>query len=552
MSDKISNKINLLYSTSGYMAKYGTDVWTAAIICLAFIVFINYYYFVNVLEVVKADWPNQRCNPLFLPFAGFIQKPTDMSNLEYTASNFNSCLNTILQDVVLIAIQPLYFAMNIIQESVNKLIEAFDQLRKLTANVREQFAIIVGQIYAALTNLVTTMILYVIKIKDSMLKINGILTTAIYTLFGSYMALESLFLVAIDMILFILITLAITTLGLYITTFIIPFGVFAIPLYTASGLLMLAILIPCILFQISLLRIMGLSTPRPPTIPGCFAGATLIELFTESEQQSQYKKIQNIAVGDKLQNGSTVTSVIQFDATEQHVYKLRGTLVTGEHRVFHPTLKWIKVKEHPESVYVPTFNEPFVYCLNTDQKTFTIGTTVFSDWDDIDEEVWADLKTYAVQPGYLPENFKAADIHTHLDSGFQADATVLLANGSTVPVTAVHVNDELFSGERIVGVVKIAAHDLSLYTYTFGGLPPCPAHDEKESVCKTISGSRNIHIDDANLGKINCMQLSGDLIKNHSQQYLYHFFTTTKFVTVNNIRFNDYNSGIDKYLRQFN
>ena len=91
MSDKISTKINLLYSTSGYMNKYGTDVWTTVIICLAFIVFINYYYYINVLEVVKADWPNQRCNPLFLPFAGFIKKPTDMSNLEYTSSNFNSC-----------------------------------------------------------------------------------------------------------------------------------------------------------------------------------------------------------------------------------------------------------------------------------------------------------------------------------------------------------------------------------------------------------------------------------------------------------------------------
>jgi hypothetical protein len=491
-----------------------------------------------------------------LPFAGFIKKPTDMSNLEYTSSNFNSCLNNILQDVVLIAVQPLYFAVNVIQEAVNKLIEAFDQLRKLTANVREQFSSIVGQIYAAMSNLVTTMILYVIKIKDSMLKINGVLTTVLYTLFGSYMALESLFLVMIDMILTVLIVLAITTLAAFIVSIIPFFGIPAIPIYKASALLMLAIIIPCMLFELALMQIMGLSTFPPPSIPGCFAGATLVELFTTSEQQSQYKKIQNIAVGDKLQNGSTVTSVIQFAATEQHLYRLRGTLVTGEHRVFHPTLKWLKVKDHPESVYVPTFNEPFVYCLNTDQKTFTIGATVFSDWDDVDEEVWADLQTYAVLPGYLPENFTAADIHTHLDSGFQADATVLLANGLTVPVTAVNVNDELFSGERIVGVVKIAAHDLPLYTYNFDAHPPCAEdaspYDDKETVCKTISGSRNIHIHDEILGRINCMQLTGDLIKDHSQQYVYHFFTNTKFVTVNNIRFHDYNSGIDKYLRQFN
>ena len=68
-TDKIYTKINKLYSTAGYMDKYGSDVWTAAIVCLSFIVFINYYYFVNVLEVIKADWPVQRCNPLVMPFA---------------------------------------------------------------------------------------------------------------------------------------------------------------------------------------------------------------------------------------------------------------------------------------------------------------------------------------------------------------------------------------------------------------------------------------------------------------------------------------------------
>ena len=109
MSGKITNKINRLYLTSGYMDRYGSDVWASAIICIAFIVFINYYYFVNVLEVIKTDWPNQRCNPLVLPFAGFIKKPTDMSNVEFTASNFNSCLNDILKNVVLVAIQPICF-----------------------------------------------------------------------------------------------------------------------------------------------------------------------------------------------------------------------------------------------------------------------------------------------------------------------------------------------------------------------------------------------------------------------------------------------------------
>ena len=92
------------------------------------------------------------------------------------------------------------------------------------------------------------------------------------------------------------------------------------------------------------------------------------------------------------------------------------------------------MKQHPDSVYVPFFNEPYVYCLNTDKKEFTIGATLFSDWDDIDEKVLADLAENCVKPGYLPQDFTFADIHLHLDSGLRGDTLVTLKNGKNVPI----------------------------------------------------------------------------------------------------------------------
>jgi len=541
--EKIYTKLNKLYGKAGFMDKYGSDVWTSAIICLAFIIYINYYYFVNVLEVIKSDWGEHRCNPLILPFAGFINKPTNMSNLEFTVGNFNGCLNSILKNVVTVAIQPIYFAVYVIQDAVDSLVEGFNKLRKMTAGIRNQIAYMIEQINSAINNLVVAFIGYTIKIKDSMYKVNGILTTALYTMFGSYMAITSLFLNLVDFILIILICIALAIV-LYWAVCALLFGIpivgpaigapwvmFAI-IFT---LVMIAILIPTVMFEVSLLRVMRLSYPPPPGVPGCFAENTPIDLFTKGKT----KPIGNIQVGDKLINGSTVTSIIKFAADEQNIYKLRGIYVTGEHRVFHYKLKWIKVKYHPESVYVPTYNEPFVYCLNTDAKSFTIGDTLFSDWDDIDEEALEDLQRYCVVPGYLPENFTLSDIHTHLDSGFTVDSTVLLNNGSIVPVNEVQVNDILATGDKIVGVIKIAADDLPVYKYSF---------DKNNTFC----GSRNIHVADNNLGIINCMTIKEGIVENEPQQFLYHFLTDTKFVVINNIRFNDYNSGIDKYLRQFN
>ena len=308
---------------------------------------------------------------------------------------------------------------------------------------------------------------------------------------------------------------------------------------------MIAILIPCIWFEVMLLRVMDLSTPPPPGVPSCFAGETLIEMRSQGGETNNQKKIKDIEVGDQLRDGIKVTGIMKFAAEEQNLYNLKGVLVTGEHRVFHPTLKWIKVKNHPESVYIPEFNEPFVYCLSTNKKSFTIGETIFSDWDDIDNEILEDLEKYCVIPGYLPEHFSEEDIHTHLDSGFHTTSTVTLNDGWKILVDDVKVNDILLSGEKIVGVIKIAAHDMDLFNYTF---------TDNNYIQKTISGSKNLHIDDENLGIINCIKIykENEEIFNHQEQFLYHFLTDTKFVTVNNIRFNDYNSGIDMYLREFN
>ena len=88
-----------------------------------------------------------------------------------------------------------------------------------------------------------------------------------------------------------------------------------------------------------------------------------------------------------------------------------------------------------------------MYCLSTNKKSFTIGETIFSDWDDIDNEILEDLEKYCVIPGYLPEHFSEEDIHTHLDSGFHTTSTVTLNDGWKILVDDVKVNDILLSGE---------------------------------------------------------------------------------------------------------
>ena len=106
-----------------------------------------------------------------------------------------------------------------------------------------------------------------------------------------------------------------------------------------------------------------------------------------------------------------------------------------------------------------------------------------------------------------------------------------------MPISEIKVDDELLNGIKVIAVVKIYASDMDIYTH---------------QISNTISirGSKNIHINDSNLGEINCMNLNSSFIdaKEHNEAYLYHLLTDEKQFMLSGVFVNDYNSGIDLYL----
>ena len=565
--------IKELYSVTDYMGKYGTDLWITVILCGSLGYLMYYQYLVNALEVIRADWPNYKCNPAIMPFAGFIVKPVDKSYFAFTTDNFSTCVFDILKSISQMAVNPFQMVLKMINELVQDLTDGFNALRGLFDNLRSGFENIFEKILAAISNLVVQFMYIIIKMKDTMAKGFAVLVNALFILFGSFMAMTSLFLAVIDLITLILIIMVcVVALWIYITIGLWPItpipivGQPVIPAamgwtYTSiTGIcILIAIMIPVVIFMVFMMRVLKLSSPPPPKLPGCFAGDTVIPLFKDGT-----KKIQDIVIGDQLKNGGVVTATIQFAAADQNIYKLNGVFVTGEHRVFHPLLKWIKVKDHPASVYIPTFHEPYVYCLNTTDKVFLINDTLFSDWDDVDNNVIHSLQQNCVANGFLPDGFIYEDIHTYLDSGFHSTTKVKLQNGLYVPICEIKVNDVLEEGTngmgtngmgtnamgtnamgtnamgtnamgtKVLGVIKIAGDNIKQYKHKFGN-------------DSFICGSKNIHVADVNLGIINCMQ--SESVDVQSESVLYHLLTDTKFFIANNIKVNDYNYGIDAYLK---
>jgi len=190
----IFKKINEIYVKSSYLERYGGSV-----IFTIFAILIVFFYFVylniqNNKEIVKKDWANNKCSPKYLPFAGMIMEPKDMSNMEYTIKNFSECSEVILKDIIQVALAPLEAASILISASVQILtgvttnimgaISGFrrNAIQNQTKNTSEK-QVAFSSILAKLVNL----------IKDTMNKGEGILTVIFFVFFSAYKAAASVF-----------------------------------------------------------------------------------------------------------------------------------------------------------------------------------------------------------------------------------------------------------------------------------------------------------------------------------------------------------------------
>ena len=162
---EIYTKINKLYNEKTYLARYGLDVWFTIIICLIFFVVTSYYYVMNNIQPIVADWDNQKCSPIVIPFAGLINNSSGTTPMEFTEQNFTGCIQTILGNITGYAFAPVYYVMNVIMAAFQEMIEAVDAVRAEFDTLRDSVSGFSEQIMSKILNIVTPLIQLIIAAK---------------------------------------------------------------------------------------------------------------------------------------------------------------------------------------------------------------------------------------------------------------------------------------------------------------------------------------------------------------------------------------------------
>lgn len=269
MTNDIKSTIIKLYQKNGYYERYGVDVIISFIIIFSFMLCITYFYIMNHLPILKKNWPNNKCNPIYMPFAGYVINDKTRSKMDIASDNFNSCVQNILVSISNNAFAPINYVFNTINNSISNLTTASNSVRGMFNNVRTNVGETASNISGRTLNFTIPILSQTINNRDSMYKTHGVFTLVLYQFFGLFITTFSFFLFLKDVIIGLLILLAAAIIALWALS-LVPFvGWISAAAATASTIGYVAIFIPLLIVIILISTVFGHVGGRsPPPVPG--------------------------------------------------------------------------------------------------------------------------------------------------------------------------------------------------------------------------------------------------------------------------------------------
>jgi hypothetical protein len=512
--------INKLYDNMSYFDMYFSSVLLFIFLTL-FVVLVNLYFsMLSNAETIKKNWANERCKPSVIPFAGFINKPKDESIIEFTRKNFYKCVTDILSVNMKISMHP--FNINGLLDSAKKAYQSvdisFNELNVSYFNLEDVINEKLKELKNKIINVMIPIQKIMYSVKDIFARTQAVMISGLYTSLGNSMLLKSMVSEMVNLIGSIF-----TSLVVIITMMFLVPGLQGLAAMAASVSIVLSAVF--ITTNKSLASMFHITPGKMPRIPKCFDKDTLLTM-----NDGTIKRIEEIKIGDVLENNVSVTATMKLGSSGVTMYDLNGVIVSDSHRVFKGN-NWIFVKNHPCAKKIETYNHPYIYCLNTSTKTIDTNHHIFLDWDEIYDE---HLET--IISNGSPYVKTKGDIHRYLDGGLYENTPIMMKDFSMKRIRDVKIGDVLLNGEKVYGLVKIMGGDLiQVNKYNLGHT--------------SFKGGPNLNMKCGDNTHSIAFDSTVNVLKQISNpNKLYHLLTDKKTFYVGEIKMCDYNSLIDEIL----
>ena len=146
---------------------------------IAFAVFVAAIFYYNQVAIINANWPQYRCNPVYMPLADNIEE------------NFTYCIQNMQSSFMGYLLQPLNFITGSLGSTMGNVMTEINSIRAMFDKIRTFFTEAIQSVFGVFLNLIIEFQKITIGIKDLMGKTVGIMASLMFILDGSIQTMNS-------------------------------------------------------------------------------------------------------------------------------------------------------------------------------------------------------------------------------------------------------------------------------------------------------------------------------------------------------------------------
>lgn len=181
-NNSINKSINKIYTDATFSNRYGLDIFITTISIIVLVGLFLYFHTINNLQVIKANWSNEKCNPRYFPFIPIINPDPNMSPTTQIADHMKKCITNGIKYTTEEQLKPFFAKFDILNELsgvVNKFTGLFYGIIKylfhMLLTLIEYVISFIHKIFSGITR-------YLIKIKSIIDKLFGVVVTNFFIL----------------------------------------------------------------------------------------------------------------------------------------------------------------------------------------------------------------------------------------------------------------------------------------------------------------------------------------------------------------------------------
>lgn len=134
---------------------------------LVAVVSSTYLFALTQLDHIKKNWVQYRCNPIYMPVAGMVG--------DDVFSNFTRCTMKGFHDYAGYMMDPILQEFGIVNETIDEIGGAMNDVRSMMASTRSGFMGIIGSVFGKIQNTMSSIQYIIIRMRTLMSRIMGVM-----------------------------------------------------------------------------------------------------------------------------------------------------------------------------------------------------------------------------------------------------------------------------------------------------------------------------------------------------------------------------------------